>query len=896
MASAPEAGAGARDIRPDAVHLENIAVDSRCMPPRVLALLSALIVLSIFPAGASAAPKKVAFKFSATTYSVHENAGTFDVTVLRSGNTSAAASVAYSHNGGTATGADYSFSDGTLSFAAGETRKTFAVTIVDNGTANAPNKTIGVRLANATPAGSQIKAATATLTVIDDEGPGTLDFSASAYAVVESAGFGTVTVNRIGASNLKLSVDYATQAAVTDPATAATDYTPISPARTLTFNPGEVTKTFQVAIADDPNAEQVENVALVLSNPKNLTAGAAPQIGPNGPAQLTINDDDVSTFAFGAQAYSVQEDAAAGHATITVNRAGATNIPASVNFSTSNGTATAGSDYTAASGTLSFAAGETTRTFDVAIANDGTAEANETVHLTLTSGGAPVGSSLLSIVDNDNAKASVQFSSPVYDAGEADGTATVTVTLSHPVDADVTVAYATADADAAAGSDYTATNGTLKFFGNLHNGGAGTGATSMTIQIPILQDPDAEDPESLTMALSSALPGSSSVLGAPATATVTLADDDPPGVIQFKSLRYDIDETDSQAFVTVERAGGVGGAVSVGYQTSDGSATAGADYAARSGTISWAAGDSADKTFTVPVTWDGRAEGTESISLALTNPDGGADLGPSSAAVIRIGDDGASGPLALSAGAYRVGEAGGLVTITATRTGGSLGGPVSVGYATSDGTASAGSDYAAAAGTLTFGPGEASKSLTVHVTSDAAHEGDEAFQVKLSNAAGGASLGSPAGATVTITDDDAAPAAPTAPAVPAAPGAPDPPPATPVPVLSDKTAPKLTLAAKRTQRALKAKRFALSARCNERCKVAVVAKLRIGRRTVSLGRAKATVLTGKQAKLKVKLSKKALVKLRKATKRGKAKIVLSVSATDVAGNRAAGSRKVAVKR
>ena len=121
--------------------------------------------------------------------------------------------------------------------------------------------------------------------------------------------------------------------------------------------------------------------------------------------------------------------------------------------------------------------------------------------------------------------------------------------------------------------------------------------------------------------------------------------------------------------MTVERLGGVGGAVSVDYETSDGSATAGSDYAATSGTLNWAAGDSADKTFTVPVNWDGRAEGTESISLALTNPGGGSDLGPITAAVLRIGDDGASGPLALSSNTYRVGESDGLVTINLTRSG-----------------------------------------------------------------------------------------------------------------------------------------------------------------------------------------------------------------------------------
>jgi hypothetical protein len=870
------------------------------MPTRALALFCTLFALAVVPASASAAPKKVAFKFSATNYAAVENVGTFNVTVLRSGNTSAAASIQYSDNGtGTATGggADYSFSGGTLNFAAGETKKTFPVTIIDNLTANAPNKTIVFKLANATPAGSQIRTTTATLTMIDNEGPGTLDFSSSSYTVLESADVATITVNRIGASNLKLSVDYATQTAPTNPATAITDYASISPARTLTFNPGEVSKTFQVAIADDSNAEGPENVDLVLSNPQNLTASGAPQIGPNGPAELTINDDDVSTFKFSAPAYFVNEADSAGHATITVNRSGATNIPASVNYATSDGTATvAGLDYTGAAGTLNFVAGETTKTFDVNVSNDGAAEANETVNLTLTSGVTTVDTSLLSIVDNDNPKTSVQLSSPIYNVNEADGTAAIAVTLSRAVDADLTLDYATADGTALAGSDYTDTHGTLTFTGNVNNGGPGTGETSKTIHIPITQDPDAEDPESLTLTLSNALPGASSILGAPATGTVTIADDDPAGMIDFKSLHYDVNETDGLATVTVERVGGVGGAVSVDYQTSDGSATAGADYAATSGTLNWAAGDSADKTFTVPVTWDGHAEGTESISLALTNPGGGSDQGPNAAAVLRIGDDGASGQIALSSNAYKVGEADGVVTITARRSGGSLGGPVKVDYASSDGTATVGSDYAAASGTLTFGPGEAAKSFTVHVTSDPAHEGDEAFQVTLSNAGGGASLGSPAGATVTITDDDAAPAGPGTGTPPAIPAIPTNPAIPTIPAVSDTTAPKLTLAAKKTQRALKAKLLALSARCNERCKLAAVAKVRIGKKKVVLGRAKSTAPSGKRIKIKLKLSKKARAKLRKAMKRGKAKVILSVTAADTAGNRTAASRRVTVKR
>jgi hypothetical protein len=805
----------------------------------ILAALAVAIVLSLVPQVAEAAPKKVMLKFSATSYSVAENTGTFNVTVLRTGNTRVAASVQYSDNGtGTATGGgvNYSFTGGTVNFAAGETSKTFPVTIVDNGTANAPNKTIVFKLSNATPAGSQIKTTTSTLTIIDDEGPGTLDFSSSAYTVLEGAGLATVTVNRIGASNLALSVNYATQAAFTNPASPIFDYTSISPAQTLTFNPGEMSKTFQVAIADDTDAESPENVGLVLSNPMNLTGGAAPQLGPNGPAQLTINDDDVSTFSFSAPAYLVQEDDPAGHATVTVNRAGATNIAASVDYATSNGTATGGVDYTAAGGTLNFGAGETTKTFDVDVLDDFSLEANETVNLTLTSGLTTVDTSELSIVDDDNAKASVQLSSPRYDVNEADGTATVTVTLSHAMAADVTVDYATADGTALVGdSDYTDTHGTLTFTG-------GTGQTSKTIQIPITQDLDSEDPETLTLTLSNALSGASAVLGAPATATVTIADDDPAGQIDFKSLHYNVDETDGQATVTVERVGGVGGAVSVDYATSDGTATAGSDYAAASGTLNWAAGDGADKTFTVPVTWDGRGEGPESINLALTNPGGGSDIGPNSVAVLSIGDDGASGPLVLTSTSYSVGEADSVATITVTRSGGSLGGPVTVDYATSGGSATAGSDYADTSGTLSFGPGEDSKSVTVPVTSDSAHEGNETFQVTLSNAGGGASLGSPAGATVTITDDDAAP--------PTGGGG------TGGGVVTPSGTPTLTfkLTARKTQRFRKRTRaLVLSATCDGDCAVKLSGK-------ISLSRARSSSLTRRQAAAK-------RLKLRAATYR-----------------------------
>src|SRR5262249_30541930 len=85
---------------------------------------------------------------------------------------------------------------------------------------------------------------------------------------------------------------------------------------------------------------------------------------------------------------------------------------------------------------------------------------------------------------------------------------------------------------------------------------------------------------------------------------------------------------------------------------------------------------------------------------------------------------------------------------------GGTSGAVSVHYATSDGTATAGSDYTAASGTLTFADGEASKTFTVTVLDDTLVEGNETVTLTLSNPTGGATLGSPASVVFTIVDND----------------------------------------------------------------------------------------------------------------------------------------------
>src|SRR4029077_19589137 len=147
----------------------------------------------------------------------------------------------------------------------------------------------------------------------------------------------------------------------------------------------------------------------------------------------------------------------------------------------------------------------------------------------------------------------------------------------------------------------------------------------------------------------------------------------------------------------------------------------------------------------------------ESINLTLSSPTGGATLATQHTATLTIQDDDVAqaGILQFSSGSYSVNENEGTATITVTRTGGSdL--AVSVNYATSNGPATAGSDYTATNGTLTFGVGETTKTFTIAITDDSLVEGNETVTLKLSGATGGAPLGTQGTATLTIADNDVA--------------------------------------------------------------------------------------------------------------------------------------------
>lgn len=665
-------------------------------------------------------------EFSSPSFTVNENGTNAVVTIVRTGGATGAVTVDYATSGGTATaGVDYSPVSGTLSFASGESVKTILVPITDDGVVEG-DETIGLVLSNPTGGAILGLQGTSTLTILDDDG--VISFSAASYTFGEGTGSATITAIRTGGSISTVTVDFAT---VDGTARAGADYTQIN--TTLTFSPGVNTQVVLIPIIEDTLVEGTETVFLTLTN---VTGSAS--IG-SATAVLNIIDNDhapgLITFAQGS--YIVSESGT--NAVITVIRTNGFTGAASVSYTTGNGTAQSGSDYVATSGTLSFADGEVVKSFLVRILDDSIVEGDETVNLTLSNptGGASLGSlsqATLIIQDDPSVFA---FTSPAYTVLESATNALINVQRFGNSSTAVSVTFGTVDGSATAGLDYTGmTNVVLNF---------AAGETNKTIAIPIVNDLLGEGDETVFLVLSN--PTGESILSSPNTAVLTIIDDDTS--FSFDQPNYVVDEGAGILTVTVLRTGVSSNTVSVNYATSDGTANAGSDYVFTTGALTFAPGET-NKTFNVQIIDDAVAEGAEYFNLSLVTPTGGATLGTRSNATVSIIDNEIG--ISFSSATYSVSEGGGQALITVRRTGIPTG-TVSVHFATANGTATAGSDYASTNGTLTFLDFETVKAFTVPIINDSAVEGDETVLLTLSSPVGAALL-NPANAVLTILDDD----------------------------------------------------------------------------------------------------------------------------------------------
>jgi hypothetical protein len=314
-----------------------------------------------------------------------------------------------------------------------------------------------------------------------------------------------VNVTRTGDLSGPTTVSYATSDYT---AVAGSDY--VATSGTLTFAPGEATKSFNVAVSQDNLYEGDEALTVTLSNP----TGGALLAGPAS-AFVTIDDDETPPVVSIADLSRVEGNFGTSQAQFLVSLSSAAAVPVSVNYATSNGTASSPGDFTAASGVLTIPALTTSAQVNVNVVGDLQVEPDETFTVTLSN---PVNSSLgraqaTGTIVNDDVPL-LNFSSTFYDADETSRQVVLTVRRIGDASAPASVNYTTSDGTASETSDYTLTLGTLRF-------AAGEAEKQLTVLIN--DDAFVEPDETFIVSLSSPSGGS---LGTPATAFVTLHSDD----------------------------------------------------------------------------------------------------------------------------------------------------------------------------------------------------------------------------------------------------------------------------------------------------------------------------------------------------------------------------------
>ena len=664
-------------------------------------------------------------------------------TVILSAATAGPVTVAYSTADGTATsGSDYVAASGTLTFAAGETSKTIEVKVKSDKVAES-NETLTIRLANAD--GATIADGSATGTVTNDDAAATLPALSVGDVSMREGDSGTaelmfiVTLDK--AATGPVTVNYAT---ANGTATAGSDYAALT--GTLTFAAGETSKMVHVVVNGDTAVEAAETFSLTLSGATGATIADATAVGQ-------ITDDDTQQDPGNGTGKVWLINSVSGADIVGFNPAvdkidlGNANIHSFIVIDTPQGF-----------GFMSPWSGETVivqgvRLADLSVENFGFIDNN---HLREALSGAlawengPVLAAdtvymrshevgQVDRVDFDPATDVVSFK--FYGSRE-------NLSMSDSSEGVVIADLSTGQKLILLGvtrASLSSSNFEFTF--------TQVREDDLSAKIGMGQASDAE-----IVDFNLPIAGGGTVAGA-SGATDGVSGNEGGALPALSIADLSVAEGNGEHahfmfVVTLDHA--ATSPVTVAYSTANGTAKAGKDYVASSGTVTFAAGETS-KTVHVDIKGDVLAEANETFKINLSSPTG-ATIADGTATGTIIDDDGAAALPALSIADLSVAEGNGdhahfmfVVTLDKAATG-----PVTVAYSTANGTATAGSDYVASNGTLTFAAGETSKTVHVDISGDTVFEGNETFAVTLSNASG-ATLAD-ATAVGTIVNDDSEPA------------------------------------------------------------------------------------------------------------------------------------------
>lgn len=262
----------------------------------------------------------------------------------------------------------------------------------------------------------------------------------------------------------------------------------------VTFKPGQTTKTVRISVAADDLHEGGSSTSESMR--LRLTDATDARI-PDTLAVGTIDDDDRRPRISIADTFVLEGDAGSSVMRFTVRLTNPSQETVSVDYATANGTASAGVDFTAANGTLTFTPGQSSLTVDVTVANNLGAQGHRDFDLVLSDA---VGAAIVidratgTIIDDEGTPVLLLTDVSVTERDSGERLRRITVRLSHAAASPATVFVNTEDATAKAGDDYDPVTGTLTF---------PTGITSADFSIPIFGDTDREPDETFNIVFSS---------------------------------------------------------------------------------------------------------------------------------------------------------------------------------------------------------------------------------------------------------------------------------------------------------------------------------------------------------------------------------------------------------
>ncbi len=563
--------------------------------------------------------------------------------------------------------------------------------------------------------------------------PGMLQFAVTAASVAENVGTITITVTRTGGSDGAVSVPVSVAAGGTATA-GGVDYT--FAGTTLNWADGDaVDKTFDITINDDLLFEGNETLVLEFGAP---TGGAT--IGTNTTETVTILDNETQP-AITINDVSLSEgDAGTTNFQFTVTLSGPSASPISASFTTNPVSATEGTDYADATGTVNFPAMSTSQTIDVTVNGDTTFEPDEAFNVVLS---APSGATLsddtgAGTIQNDDTQPAMSVSDVALAEGNA-GTTTFqfTVMLSGESASPISASFTTNPGSATEGTDYADATGTVNF---------PSLSTSQTIDVSVNGDIEFEPDETFDL-----------VLSAPSGATI--ADDTGLGTIQndegMPTLSIsDVTLAEGNAGTTnfqftVTLSAPSASPVSASFTTNPVSAAEGTDYLDATGTVNFPA-LSTSQTIDVTINGDTTFEPNETFNVVLSSPSGAAFADDTGVGTIQ--NDDAQPSLSINDVTLSEGDAGTTNFQFTVTLSGPSGTPVSASYTTNPVSASEGTDYLDATGTVSFPALSTSQTIDLTINGDTTFEPDETFNVVLS-APSGAAFSDDTGAGTIVNDD-----------------------------------------------------------------------------------------------------------------------------------------------